>query len=36
MDGLTVFLTVTGSVVVTLAGGWLLLRLSAFCAGQEW
>ena len=36
MDRLTAFLIVAGSVAVTLAGGWLLLRLSAFCAGQEW
>lgn len=36
MDGLTAFLIVAGTVMVVLAGSWLFLRLSAFCAGQKW
>ena len=36
ITGLTAFLIVAGSVAVVLFGAYLWLRLSAFCAGQEW
>lgn len=36
VTGLTAFLIVTGTVAVVLVGSYFFLRLSAFCAGQEW
>lgn len=36
MTGFTAFLIVAGAVTITLVGCYFLLRLSAFCAGQDW
>ena len=36
VTGMTAFFIITGVVAVVLAGSYLFLRLSAFCAGQEW
>lgn len=36
VTGLTAFLILAGTVAVVLVGGYFFLKLSAFCAGQDW